>query len=199
MTRACSQCGEPITRQSKTGCCRLCCLKRINTDPAIAEKRRDQLAQVMQDEGYKARHLAGAKRGGAKRAANPAQYARLQEIGRTYGRKNLENGQLPEARAKAGAALRRQRLSWCPVDLWPLNDELARKHIPLVERKAIIAEEIERRAQKVAAAEHRRLAAMTPFERQMERVRNGAKLTTVPDTRPTGPAYSLVGNATGML
>jgi hypothetical protein len=199
MTRSCAQCGEPITRHSKTGFCRLCCLKRINADSVIAEKRRDRLAEVVQREGYKARHLAGAKRGGAKRAANPVQYAKLQEIGRTYGRKNLENGQMPEARAKAGAALRRQRLSWCPMELWPLNDELARKHIPLVERKAIIAEEVERAARKAAAHKPVSKPDFMSFEEQMERVRNGAKLTTVPDTRPTGPAYSLVGNATGML
>ena len=199
MNRACSDCGCSITAKNRSGRCRPCCVRRFSTDPALNEKRRERLAAKVQDEGYKARHRAGSKRGAANRVANPLHLARLQEIGRTYGLANLALGQSEEARQKIGDTLRRRHLAWCPEEYWPMNQLLKRAGYRLPERKEMIAAEVARAKKAATPQAAVKQAEPLTFEQQMERVRNGAKLTTVPDTRPTGPAYSLVGNATGML
>ena len=43
------------------------------------------------------------------------------------------------------------------------------------------------------------VAAMTPFERQLMRVREGAKLVTVQSIRSADPAFTLGGVSAGML
>ena len=82
----------------------------------------------------------------------------------------------------------RRRSHWVPQGYEQLNFKLRRKRIPLAERREIVL-------RAAADAERRRLAAMTPFERQLERVRNGAQLVVRPDTRPVGPAFTLGGIA----
>lgn len=119
---------------------------------------------------------------------------------------------------------RHYKAGWKVVDRWRKTDPVARRgagNTPLpappdiadliatMTAKAIAArcmvsdetaarwkrEELARQAK----AERARVAALSPLDRQIERIRNGARVVAKPDTRPASPAYSLVGNATGMF
>ncbi len=46
MDRTCADCAKPITRQSKSGLCRTCSLKRRNSDPEFQAKRLARVKQV---------------------------------------------------------------------------------------------------------------------------------------------------------
>lgn len=81
--------------------------------------------------------------------------------------------QLPEAQARRNAANRargERQLAWCPKDRLDEYRCLMRTPgIRAAEAKRIVLDDI-------AAKERARLAAMTPFERQLERLRQGARL-----------------------
>ena len=83
------------------------------------------------------------------------------------------------------------KLAWLP-DEWRKRYGYLRTRYGAAEARARVEAEI-------AAAARARLAAMTPFERQLERVRNGAKLVEKLVFRSADPAYTLGGVATGML
>ncbi len=84
-----------------------------------------------------------------------------------------------------------QRMAWCPIDRRDEYLKLRRQN-PAAEAKRIIMDDL-------AASERRRLAAMTPFERQMEKVRNGARLVEKFTPRMADHAFTLGGVASGQL
>ncbi len=199
MTRVCSDCSTAIGRRGKTGRCRLCALKAHNRNPEWQANRVAGLAVAMQDAGVRARHRDGCKRGAAKRMADPVKAEVLRELGRTYGPRNAPRLHTADIRGRAGKSVQRFHLAWCPEEHWGLNAKLKANGYRLPDRKRMIGDEIARLARVAGAEETARLAAMTPFERQMERVKNGAQLTTVPDTRPVAHNFTLGGVASGMI
>lgn len=89
----------------------------------------------------------------------------------------------PEARARHARACRRignKRIAWCPEDR---RDEYLRLMVRIGAAKA-----------RAAIWE-----TMSPFERQLSRVREGARVVEKLALKPQAPAYSLTGNAAGML
>lgn len=162
MTRTCSDCPAPISKGSKSGRCRSCSafaraprtfnlspekreaaaerVRRLNADPVINAKRVANLIARKSDPEVIARHTQACRESIARRRADPVKFARMQEIGREIGARNIGNLASPEARAKAVAAIRRAHLAWCPEEHWPLNQQLKRAGYPLEERKAMIRE-----------------------------------------------------------
>lgn len=199
MTRLCSDCGTEIGTRGKTGRCRRCALAAHNRNPEWQAARVSGLARAMQDEGVRARHRDGCKRGAAKRLADPAQAEALRELGRTYGPRNVARMHGSDVRQRAGKAVQRFHLAWCPEEHWGLNAKLKANGFRLPDRKRIIADEVARLAREANAAEAARLAAMTPFERQLERVRNGARVVDKLVLRRADSAFTLGGVASGML
>ena len=82
--------------------------------------------------------------------------------------------------------------AWHPPEYADLNALLRRKKVSIAERKRIILE-------MVAADERRRLAALSPHERQLERVRQGARVVTVHPMPSRQHTHTLGGVSAGLL
>jgi len=94
-------------------------------------------------------------------------------------------------RASVGQKARERMLAWCPADR---RDEYTKL------REKIGAPEARRMMEAdIALRESARLAAMTPFERQMERVKNGARVVDKPVFRKADHDFTLGGVATGLI
>lgn len=214
VTRTCIDCGVGISRFSKTGRCHPCAsrapeararkgklspeqrerraaaARALSADPAIIAKRAAKAKETYRRPEVKARHRAACL--AAQERMDPEVRERQRASGRAHGAANLASTRSPESRARAGAAIRRTRMAWCPEAYWPLADRLKRAGIRLDERKRMIAEQI-------AVDERARLAAMTPFERQLARVAAGAKLVEVTPLRRSDPDYTLGGVSSSYL
>jgi hypothetical protein len=211
--RTCRSCPTAISPRSRTGRCRTCACndpavrarkgqltpeqrarraehaRSLSRDPAIVAKRAAAAKVTHADAEVKARHRAACAKGAARRLADPVKRERMREIGLTYGAANLAAANTPEARAMARSRIRNAHLAWCPEDLWPLNATLKANGYLLAERKEMVAAEVARR-------ERQRIAALSPLERQLERLRAGARLVTVPVRRRGDPTLTLP-NTTG--
>lgn len=88
-------------------------------------------------------------------------------------------------------AKQREVLAWCPDDR-RAEYELFRKSCGAAEAKRMVLEDL-------AAAETKRVAALTPLQRQIERIQAGAQLVNRPVFHRAEHEFSLVGNATGMF
>ena len=180
-------CGKPIS----AGAAR--CQKHANAvhnrTPAMREQARQHLA-ARQASGINRNDAATAARLKA-RYADPARRAQLAAAGE-IGRAN----RTPEGSARGyakqsatKAAMREQRLAWCPAERRGEFAKLSRK-LGVAEAMRVILEDI-------ATQKRRRLAAMTPFERQMDALARGATLTTKPVMRKADHAFSLTGSSMG--
>lgn len=168
MTRVCSQCPAPITARSK-GMCRSCAGKQ----PVDPDRR--------------ARIAAGQRKRWERDLADPAIRAGLIESGK---RLRASGGSLqPEAMAKAVAS-RRARW-WCPKGYEDFNALLKLKGFLADERRKLVLE-------KRDADEKARKAALSPLERQIDRMRNGAVVTS-PIVHRGAHDFTLGGIASGML
>jgi hypothetical protein len=130
---------------------------------------------------------------GREIASRPGARQRLSEIGRK-GRLARTPEANAAAAAKQSATLRRkreERLAWCPLDR---RDEFHKLSgvVGVKEAKRVILADL-------AALEKRRLAALTPLDRQLERVRNGARLVEVRPLPGREHAFTLGGVSGGML
>jgi len=179
MTDTCRECGRKLTaarpdRVSKTGLC----VDHANKVKWTPESRAKLAAAV------RARH--------ARERADPVKMAAKVASGQRLQR---DHGSTPEMVAKQSAG--RSRTFWCPEAYRGLNRELKRKQIGLAERKQMIATEMlrdaHRREMAALAAERARRNAMSPFERQEERLRNGASVVTKFTPRRADPSYTLGG------
>jgi hypothetical protein len=88
-------------------------------------------------------------------------------------------------------AKQRLALAWCPQER-RAEYEYLRAIMGAAEAKRAILDEI-------AKAEERRLASMSPLERQLERLQAGAKLTPKFRPKPTEHDFTLGGIASGLL
>lgn len=193
MTRTCSDCPAPITRQSKTGRCRQCSLAHINASSEIRARQRSAVrAYALQPE---VRRACAARL--AAHAANMSDEERIRrrEQGQHIAATVLQTDRVralsnsPAAKAKAGAARTNTVLAWCPPAYRDQYRTLTvSQRLPAAEARRLIEEQI---------ATDR--ARMTPFERDMARLAAGAQLVSAPDFRTAGPAFTLGGIASGML
>lgn len=161
-------CGEPITRKAER--CNPCQLARLNTDPGIAARRIAGMHVYYADPVIRAKAAAKMARNAAKGMENPANVAK-QQANLQKARARLND---PDVLAKIAAKRKdngRKRsetvMAWCPPEY---RDQY--RHLTI--------------AKKIKAAEARQMILaiaarnMTPFEKMMEKVRNGAGIRTEP-------------------
>lgn len=167
--RACG-CGTPVSDESKTGNCLRCNLRKMNTDPVLKEQRAEAFRRKLRDDPAEMERrrmqIKINRRNGMKSPVAQANRRRA-------AMQNLEKAYAPEARAKQlasiPAAVRKgwdKKLSWCPKERRAEYHALIRRgHKTSGEAKQIILDRISAEA-----------AALSPFERQMRALENGAKI-----------------------
>lgn len=186
MSRVCSNCSSPITWQSKSGLCRPCSCRRMVSDPEINARRLASLTTSARTPEIRARISAGVK----AYCARPEEIERRRALGRknwhlTIGSENGRNGAANlEVIARRGAKLSETLMGWCPPEYRAEYRELFKRNHNMTKERArkIILDRIEAKK-----------AAMSPFERQMEALRNGARLVEKPILRRPDYAYTLGG------
>jgi len=184
MTRTCSDCPAPITRQSKTGRCRSCAARNNHRDAAFVARLQAASANGKRTPEARAKARETSLRREAERKDDPAWHAYKVATGKQL--RALYDAS-PEAqaanlakRAAVGEKNRFRTLGWLP-DRLRHQYQSARTMFGAAEAKRIM------------------MADLTPFERQMARIAAGAPLVAAPDTRTGGPAYTLGGISSGML
>ncbi|MHA0335806.1 hypothetical protein [Sphingomonas aquatilis] len=175
----CRDCDKPLSaraiqRPNSTGYCAKCAPKHHWTPES------------------RARASAARKARWDRELADPELRAKAVESGKRLSAATPRTREIVEKQI-AG----RRASHWLPEGYEALNRQLKAKGYRAVERKALIAEEVARLARKAVREEQDRLARMTPHERAMERVRNGATLTTKPVMRKADHAFSLTGSSMG--
>lgn len=209
MTRVCSACPAPIGALNKSGKCRSCSAKVRYADPAYRER---WLAGV-RAAGNSDEMRRKRSENGLKRYADPAARAATSEACKQAYATDTSKREALQARAadvlkawhaktdrdwsewhQARAVRQSERaLAWCPAERRDEYRALAKKKgIGPKEAKRLMLEQFDHE-------ERRRLAAMSPFERQMELVRKGAKLVEVKPLRRADHAYTLGGVSSGSL
>lgn len=183
----CRDCSSPISKQSKTGRCRKCALAVSNADPEFQRRRRTAIIRRFDDPLERARAARQLYENHMTAREDPEVDRRVRENMRRC-RINMDD---PEQRARfiAGTPDRiRKRIetvfAWCPPDL---RDEYRR----LRKKGRLKAPEAKQMILDMHACRTREL---TPFERQLERIRQGAGIVIVrPISRRVEPPYTLGG------
>lgn len=213
--RTCA-CGTAISARSRTGRCGRCAARdpeviarkakrtpeqrermaasarAMTADPEIVAKRTARMIATMRDPAARQRHAEGCRSGKRRQLSNPAEARRMQEAGMALAAHNATAPDRNEVHARSKETLRRRKLAWCLEAYWPLNSELKARGIKLEDRKRMIADQVK-------ADDRVRLAALSPFQRQMERVAAGAQLTTKFTPRRADHDFTLGGVSGGML
>lgn len=184
MTRTCSDCPSPITKASKTGRCRPCAGRHNHRDSAFVARLHAASAEGKRTPEARAKAKASGLRREAERKDDPAWRAYKVATGKQL---RAMYDACPKAQAAnlakrtlVGEKNRARVLGWLPDRLRPQYEYL-RTILGAAEAKRITMTEL------------------TPFERQMARIRAGAQLLAAPDFRTGGPEFTLGGIATGML
>ncbi len=189
-------CGREIKEfpRRKTRFCRSCIGTVNGQDRAKVEKARASMKKRMQDPAFKAEHIRRTSEGlRARLASDPEEAERRRQAGRALGKSGLgqaAQGPGSEPRVRVAKMQTERYLGWCPKHLRDLyRDMVNKKGVRAAEARQIIERQIE--------AENARLS---PFEKQLLRVRNG-QATVVEKFKPAadiGP-YTLGGVASGMI
>lgn len=181
-------CGNALRSRNRTGLCRSCRMKNLRADPAYEARRAEAFRRALAtNPELKARHVERSRASLAIWRNTPEGLEKI----RANARKATIASNEPAARAKRAQACSRTRTGWCPDDR--RDDYLKmRRDVGAAEAKRMILEDI-------AAVERKRLAAMTPHERAMDRVARGATLITKPVLRKADHAFTLAGNSMGSI
>lgn len=199
----CSECPNPIGKASKSGRCKPCAMRLMHSDPVFTAKRNAATREANQRPEARAQRRATA----IARYSDPANRKAMSDACKAALAADPERAAW---RKKHGADVLRafhargefdwsawhrerkaQAFAWLPEDKVESYRSLRTK-VGAERAKAMILDEI-------ARAERKRIAAMSPFERDMERLRNGAGLVAAPDFRTAGPAYTLGGISSASL
>ncbi len=168
MSKVCVHCGKPTKKKPR---CVACGYADPSRRAKIAEAKRQWWAKRLADPAGRKEAIESAKR--LTRDHPPTRERIERQVA---------------GRAKTTAAGCNPHVWIPPVGYEALDDVLRRKKFSKVDRKRIIGEQI-------AADERARLAAMTPFERQLDKVRNGAALIERHPMPSRVHDYSLTGSS----
>lgn len=174
---SCDGCGTPIRGRNESGRCSRCIIKQRNADPEYRARLLAGISKKWADPEYKAKMRASSRALAERLAKDPKVRAARQRAGRASVPRLFS----PEVRAKtlkavserAGKTNSERRLAWCPVEYRSLYRYLLKtKRIPGPEARQSVFEQIRiDRERKLAAKE-----TLSPFERQMRALENGAQL-----------------------
>lgn len=173
----CADCETPICR-NKTGRCKRCATIYWNSLPETKEKRRQSWARQLKNPFVRRRLAAVVRENFAKAMADPEKRKAAQDRGRRLYETHLCTPEVQEkiraSRPQAARKIRATRLPWCPEEMWDEYRFLTyHKHFPPAEAKELVLAEYQRR-----------IDALSPFERQMRALENGAQLVAN-DTSPS--------------
>ncbi|MES3042697.1 hypothetical protein [Sphingomonas faeni] len=163
--------------------CSSCRMKALRADPEMEAKRVATFRARFADAEFKAKHCAAS----AERLAK----WRATEEGSTFvnanSRANLVLANSPENTEKRIRNIRVALMGWCPEDRWDEYRKMART-MPAPEARRIIEADL-------AAKERARLKALSPFERDMERIAKGARIVEQFTPRKADHAFSIIGSS----
>lgn len=177
--RSCTNCSSPISRQSKTGRCKPCALAAINADPEQQAKRIAGIKARFKDPSHRAKMAAVVHAAHMKARRDPDKAARMNNnIHRARLRLNDPDVRATFLAGRPAAIKKRLKtlMAWCP-------EEYQAEYKRLVRSKRMLA----------ADAKRFILSQLTPFERQMQALRNGARLVEMPVRRSRAHDYTLGG------
>jgi hypothetical protein len=163
--RTCSDCGKGLGRYSTAFRCRPCSNRHFLTDPEINARRLARLREKAATPEFRKMASRAAKAAGAdpvlrakRSAASKANYPR------TLGSEKCRLAALrPEALAKVARGVSEAQMRWCPPEYRAEYRALMRKH-----------KMTKARAQRII------MDKLTPFERQLDAIRLGARLIEKP-------------------
>lgn len=189
MTRTCSKCDnpKPLGHRNKSGLCRPCLARHNFGGAEVRARAAEGQRQFFADPENRAAYRERSQANFAKWRATPEGRKRVRE----QAQANLALAIKAENRDRRIYGIRAAAWKGIPESRWDEASNLS-KSFGSAEAKRMIIEDEEKR-------ERDRRAAMSPFERQMERVKNGSQLVTVPDTRPAAHNFTLGGVASGMM
>lgn len=177
-------CGNKLGRDNSSGRCRACFVAHFLTDPEIAERRLSGTIASNKDPALARRRVAKI----LALSKTPEGRAARRERARAIVHRTIlspeavAKAHTPEAEKARGLARTERLLGWCPAEYRDHYRCLLRRHFRKAEAKA-------RTLAKIAADR----AAMSPFERQMAALRNGARLVERFVPPPREYAFTLGG------
>lgn len=187
----CRTCETALGARNTSGFCRSCIAKRNNADPAMRAKQVAAVKAFHADPAVKAGYAQ--RRADRNRNLSDAEREQRRAHGRHQAAHVLSRPDVrakilaPDARSRAGAARSATVLRDIPEAYRDEYRALCRSgNMSAPEAKAAILAQVK-------ADERARLAAMTPLERQLEKVRQGAALVEVKPIRSAEHAMTLGG------
>jgi len=174
-TAECKTCGTGITAAAKTGFCRPCFAKQAWHTPGFRDKHAAGIQnKIKNDPAYHAGMKSRGRVFGLKMAADPEVQAKRRESSKKCGallmRPEMRERTLQAVREKSGATLSRNARAWCPEGYWDLYSFLRRsKKLSGAEARKVVLDTANKDAAK-------RVAKLSPFERQMQALENGGTL-----------------------
>lgn len=175
-TASCRRCGVPVTAGTKTGLCRPCKNAYVFGDPELRQKRIEAVRAKWQDPEFLAMKQRECAQMGRDNGTDPLRRAKCAERGRATAHRILTKEVRDKIRAKQHiitAKLEEHRLGWCPPEY---RDEYryltATKRLTSAQARKAVTDLMRKDRE-------RELARLTPFERQMRALENGAKLVEV--------------------
>lgn len=178
--KTCIACPAPVSTFSRTDRCRSCSAKHNRADPVMNANRLEALRAKKRTPECRAVQRAARLKLLEKRKDDPVFQSYLREQGRRLQADFVAHPDALKRRAIGSARASRRRaeqyMAWCPED-----------------RRA----EYQKFRRKLGATEARRIieADMTPFERQLARVRAGAALVSAFKPKRSDHAFTLGGIA----
>lgn len=188
----CTVCAKPLGPMNRSGLCRPHFVAKLNNDPDILVKRAEgNRRHALTPEGIYTRKQA-ARVGIQTRMSAPGWLEKAAD----NMRRNVQPKSItPEALARRdnvakGITQSETLMGWCPREYRQAYHDMKRRNprMKAVDARKIILDR--------AKADE---ANRCPFERQLEKVRNGAGLVTVRPVRKPDPQGTLGGVASGML
>lgn len=137
VSRACGLCAAALDWRNTSGYCRGCFFIARWQDPAFRAAHSEGLRRKYQADPVFAEQARARARAASQSPAREAALARLHA--REGWRAGLAAMRTPEARAKAGKAISRARMAWCPPHLIDLYRHLIRtKRLRADEARAVV-------------------------------------------------------------
>lgn len=182
--RHCRHCSKQIGERSKTGLCNPCFNRDRNADPEFMAARKAAIQRKFQDPAHREKMRKAMLRTVAKMNEDPAYRARLVERGKHLAATALRSPQslakIASLRAENGRKRSETVMAWCPPKY---RDEYrfltVSKRMKAADARQLILDKM--------------AAEMTPFERAMDRIRQGAGIVTVRPIRKADHPFTLGG------
>jgi hypothetical protein len=176
----CRDCSAPITRQSKTGRCRACAFAVTTAAPEFEAKRVAGIRALHLDPTFRARKARAIHAAHMAARLDPEKRARLNRnifVARARLSDPDVRARMLAARPAAGRKRTATVMSWCPSARWGEYRRLVR-------------------SKRLLAAEARRVIedTLSPLERQLVAIQQGARLIARPDlSDKRGYDFTLAG------